>query len=122
MEVVVDEQVTADDYEEALVYLKFPYFDEQSFLMNSPNTTIELIDIDSATPKCKIGELMFSGHYEVNIGTLLFFDTPVEEENSSKSTTLVGKTITCASFQLTSIGDAECLDNINNTSGSPTNE
>lgn len=61
------------ELEEAMVYVEFPEFGENSFMNNSKSVVMN--DLDSEAPKCVIDGVEFIGHYEINLGTKLFFDT-----------------------------------------------
>lgn len=73
-----------EDFEEVLVYVDFPDFDECSFLHES--TVLELYDVTGPNPTCKVNNVVFSGHQEMNLGTQMFFghdDTSVGYVGSS---------------------------------------
>lgn len=60
-----------EEFEEVLVYVDFPDFDECSFLNES--SVLELHDVTGAKPTCKINNVVFSGQQEMNLGTQMFF-------------------------------------------------
>jgi hypothetical protein len=82
-----------DDYEDVLVYVDFPDFDACSLL--NETTKVELHDICGEEPRCKIGELNFSGQHEVNLGTQLFV-----ESDTGKC---VGHSVNVVNFRLRTI-------------------
>lgn len=82
-----------DDFEEVLVYVDFPDFDECTFLKDT--TTIQLFDLAGSTPRCKVGELNFVGQHETNLGTQLFVD-----KDTGKC---IGLTTNVLNFKLSSI-------------------
>lgn len=88
-----------DLYEEVLVYVDFPDFDECNFLMDGK--TLELGNVFGEQPTCKIGDLNFTGNHELNLGTQLFF------ESDESSTACVGRSDRIINFKLSSIDTAE---------------
>jgi hypothetical protein len=84
------------DYEEVLVYVDFPDFDECALLTDI--AVVELTDLSGDAPKCKIGGLNFVGQYEVNLGTQLFVDKETGQ--------CVGSSGNVLNFQLKSIDTA----------------
>jgi hypothetical protein len=87
----------SDDYEEVLVYVDFPDFDACNLL--NETTTVELFDICGEEPRCKIGELNFSGQHEINLGTQLFV-----ESDTGKC---VGHGVNVVNFRLNTIDTEE---------------
>lgn len=93
----VDTEVVAgDEYEEVLVYVDFPDFDD-CVLLND-GTTVELNDLAGPNPSCKINDLHFSGEHEINLGSQLFF------EHTSNTVEFKGQSVNVVKFRLSSIG------------------
>jgi hypothetical protein len=84
------------DYEEVLVYVDFPDFDECALLTDV--AVVELMDLSGDAPKCKIGDLNFVGQYEMNLGTQLFVDKETGQ--------CIGSSASVLNFQLKSIDTA----------------
>ena len=82
-----------EEYEEVLVYVDFPDFDNCALLTDI--SVLELTDLCGESPRCKIGELNFTGQHEVNLGTQLFFDN---EHGKG-----VGQGVNVLNFRLASI-------------------
>jgi hypothetical protein len=82
-----------DKYEEVLVYVDFPDFDACNLL--DETTAVELVGICGEEPRCKIGELNFSGQHEINLGTQLFV-----ESDTGKC---VGHSVNVVNFRLRTI-------------------
>ena len=94
----VEEHVNAaendeDEFEEVLVYVDFPDFDECRLI--SESTIVELRDVCGEAPTCKIGELNFVGQHEINLGTQLF----VNRETGQ----CIGSSTSVLNFRLSSI-------------------
>ncbi len=68
-----------DEYEEALVYVKFEA--DANMLMNAQG--IQLIDVDGPNPRCEVDGVQFIGQHQINLGTVLFFSKGATEESSS---------------------------------------
>lgn len=82
-----------EEFEEVLVYVDFPDFDGCTLLTDI--SILELSDLCGESPKCKIGELNFTGRHEVNLGTQLFID--------GEQGKCVGQSINVLNFRLDSI-------------------
>jgi hypothetical protein len=76
-----------DEYEEALVYVRFDDFEDVEFFKKS--SEIRLENVGNKNPTCYIDGFRFGGRHEVNLGTVLFFEKGGEgsEINSSSSGT-----------------------------------
>ena len=61
-----------EEYEEALVLVKFSDITDVNFFMESKE--IEINNIEGVTPQCYIEGFNFAGTHSVNLGTLLFFE------------------------------------------------
>ena len=91
---------SCEEFEEVLVYVEFPDFDECSFL--NETSQIELIGMLDPEPTCKINNLVFKGHYEINLGTQLFF----EESSDQNNVEYAGQAVNIVKFKLSSIENA----------------
>ena len=89
------EQQQEEEFEEILVYVDFPDFDECSLLNDTAHVTLQ--NILSPTPTCKINNLSFTGQHEINLGTQLFF------ECNDKGTQYECKSVNVLKFKLSSV-------------------
>ncbi|KAJ1396806.1 hypothetical protein B484DRAFT_425132 [Ochromonadaceae sp. CCMP2298] len=92
---IEEEEEEEEDFEEILVYLEFPDFDDNSLLLDT--TRVELYDITGATPTCKVGNLTFTGSSEVNLGTQLFMGA------DSDGSVCIGESVNVVQFKLSKI-------------------
>lgn len=92
-QVANDEMDCESEYEEVLVYVDFPNFDECALLTDI--SVIKLNDLCGENPTCKIGELNFSGKHEINLGTQLFVD--------KESGKCIGSSVNVLNFTLKTI-------------------
>jgi hypothetical protein len=60
-----------DEFEEVLVFVTMPDFDECNLLTES--TVVSVENVMSEEPVCKVNNLTFTGQHEVNLGTQMFF-------------------------------------------------
>ena len=88
-----------EEYEDLLVYVEFPDFDQVN-LLNEGTAVVELHDLATANPTCKINDLNFVGNQEINLGTQLFF------QHTPDSVEFEGTSVNVVKFQLSSIGDS----------------
>mmetsp|Transcript_11004 Transcript_11004/g.24396 ORF Transcript_11004/g.24396 Transcript_11004/m.24396 type:complete len:121 (-) Transcript_11004:54-416(-) len=89
------EEEEEEDFEEILVYLEFPDFDDNSLLHDTAR--VELYDITGATPTCKVGNLTFTGSSEVNLGTQLFMGA------DGDGSVCIGESVNVVQFKLSKI-------------------
>ena len=89
-----------DDYEEALIFVKFEDFTDANFFVESKE--INLNNVEGSAPQCFIDGFRFAGTHNINLGTLLFL-----EEKSLPSDLVevefAGTTDTILEFSLRSI-------------------
>jgi hypothetical protein len=74
MSEVNEETCKTDDeneYEEVLIYVAFPDFDNTEYISKSSSLTIS--DIMSESPLCEVNKTQFIGEHRLNVGTQLFF-------------------------------------------------
>jgi hypothetical protein len=70
-----------DEYEEALVYVRFDDFDDVEFFKKSSEIRVE--NVGYMNPTCYIDGFRFGGRHEVNLGTVLFFEKAREDPETS---------------------------------------
>lgn len=87
------------DFEEVLVYVDFPDFDECSFMNEA--TVLELHDVTGPNPSCTVDNLIFKGKQELNLGTQMFFD-----HNDPSSVEYIGSSINVVKFRMSKIEKA----------------
>lgn len=92
-------QADEEEYEELLVYVEFPDFDQCNLL--NEGTVVELHGLASANPTCKINDLNFVGIQEINLGTQLFF------QHTAEAVEFEGTSVNVLKFRLSSIGEKE---------------
>eukprot|EP01032_Pedospumella_encystans_P023642 gene23642-26757_t len=91
-------QSDEEEYEDLLVYVEFPDFDQVNLL--NEGTVVEFHDLATANPTCKINDLNFVGNQEINLGTQLFF------QHTPDTVEFEGTSVNVVKFQLSSIGDS----------------
>lgn len=83
----VSAAASEEEWEDVLIYVNFPYFEDNNLLREE--TKIVLGDFTSSTPYCRIennsNQLVFEGQYELNLGTQLFFTSPTSISSSSSN-------------------------------------
>lgn len=89
-----------DEYEEVLVFVKFEDFADVNFFAESNQIVIS--NIEECAPKCSIDGFNFAGTYNLNLGTLVFFEKK-DTQDDQLSVLLAGTTNTTIDFSLRSI-------------------
>lgn len=95
-----DDYCSDDEYEETLIYVKFEDFSDVSFFNES--NKIEIADIEETSPKCTVDNFTFAGKYNLNLGTLLFFEKS-NIPGEQMDVVLAGSCSTTLDFSLRSI-------------------
>ena len=89
-----------DEYEEAIVYVKFEDFADVNFFLESKE--IEIKNVEGTTPQCDVDGFRFAGTHSINLGSLLFFKKKTLPLDLSEMD-LAGSTSTTLEFSLRSI-------------------
>ena len=92
--------------EEVYVYAEFSHFDQTNILKNANH--VFLSDISSDRPKATIDKLEFAADYQVNLGSLLFF------EKRGAQYELLGHTIKKLRFNISKVHHDVMSDNEQN--------
>ena len=90
-----------DDYEEALIVVKFDDFSDSLFF--SESNQIEILDAAGMNPKCLVDGFKFAGTHNLNLGTILLFEVKETTNGVDGNVVLVGSTTTTIDFSLQSI-------------------
>lgn len=90
-----------DDYEEALIVVKFEDFSDSLFF--SESNQIEIMDAAGINPKCFVDGFKFAGTHNLNLGTILLFDVKETTNGVEENVVLVGSTTSTIDFSLQSI-------------------
>lgn len=77
--------------EELLVLLEFSDKSEATYCGEYSNN-FEILEIESSKPIVKIGQRLYSGEYQNNIGTYLFFSDSATTSSDSNEFNYKGKT------------------------------
>lgn len=102
----IDYEDNSSEYEEVLIYVDFPDFDNCPLI--NPESTINFKNITSATPSCDIGNLHFVGEHQINLGTQLFVDTTMQRAtNLSETVTIPAISKNVIEYKLRSIDKPE---------------
>mmetsp|Transcript_40839 Transcript_40839/g.41711 ORF Transcript_40839/g.41711 Transcript_40839/m.41711 type:complete len:125 (-) Transcript_40839:178-552(-) len=97
-----------DSVEEVLLHLEFEDFDNTEFLGSDKNDlNINIQNIMERNPICSIGEYLFQGQQEVNIGTQLYFKSSKNQDDI-----YVGQSIKKVSMKFLRL-PGESSDNVN---------
>jgi len=70
--------ISSDCFEDEIIFVDFPSFENTNFLSTSKNIVFN--NIDDSVPSCDIDGCSFVGSYEVSLGSLLFVD-PIVKNN-----------------------------------------
>lgn len=89
-----------DEYEEALVYVRFEDFADANFFFESKEIVIH--NIEGSTPRCFVDGFRFAGTHSINLGTMLFFEKKNIPGDLSE-VEFTGSTDTTLEFSLRSI-------------------
>ena len=82
---------TLEQTQEFLVLLEFSDANEASYCKQF-NNEFESIDIESSNPIVKIGNRLYSGQYQNNIGTYLLFSEQASSSPAPNKYDIAGKT------------------------------
>lgn len=93
-----------DDYEEALIFVKFEDFTDANFFIESEEININ--NIEGSAPQCFIDGFRFAGTHNLNLGTLLFLEEK-SLPNDLVEVEFTGTTDTILEFSLRSIPTVE---------------
>lgn len=100
-EVTEHDSNSDDDYEEALVVVKFDDFSDSLFFSESNH--MEILDAAGTNPICLVDGFKFAGTHNMNLGTILLFDVKETTNGVDENVVFVGSTTSTIDFSLQSI-------------------